>query len=83
MDDKTSTLETQRLIKEYVFLLSDEEYKSEIIEENKNIFLQKINEKKTNLGIKDIQEINEQTNLNLINKKKEIQNNKSVSKIKI
>lgn len=79
MNNKLNILETKKMIKEYIYLLSDEEYKKEIIEKNKNIFLEEINNKKIKLGFKDVQEISEQTNIEYENKKKDINNNQKFS----
>ena len=58
-------------------MLSDEEYKKEIIEGNKQKFLQEINDRKKDLGIKNVQDLKEETELKLNNKKKDVKNNKN------
>lgn len=51
MSDKVEKLEIKKLIQEYNFLLIDDEYKKEIISENKIEFLEKIQNLKKNLGL--------------------------------
>jgi len=77
MKNKIKNLQTKKLIKEYIYLLSDEEYKKEIIEGNKQKFLQEINDRKKDLGIKNVQDLKEETELKLNNKKKDVKNNKN------
>lgn len=51
MNDSVRKLELKKLIQEYNFLLTDEEYKNEVINENKEGFLKEIHEKKIELGL--------------------------------
>lgn len=51
MNDSVRKLELKKLIQEYNFLLTDEEYKNEVINENKEDFLKEIHEKKIELGL--------------------------------
>jgi tRNA U34 5-carboxymethylaminomethyl modifying GTPase MnmE/TrmE len=51
MSDKLKELEIKKLIKEYDFLLIEDEYKKELIEKHKTEFLKKINDRRNELGI--------------------------------
>jgi hypothetical protein len=51
MDNKLKKLEIKKLIQEYNFLLLDDEYRQEIISENKTDFLTKVEKLKSELGI--------------------------------
>ena len=51
MIDRIKQLEIKKLLQEYNFLLVDDEYKHEVIEGNRNVFLKSIEDKKTELGI--------------------------------
>jgi hypothetical protein len=51
MDDRLKKLEIKKLIQEYNFLLLDDEYRQEIISENKTDFLTKVEKLKSELGI--------------------------------
>lgn len=51
MNEKVEKLEIKRLIQEYNFLLLDDEYKQEVISENKIEFLSKIQKLKQELGL--------------------------------
>jgi hypothetical protein len=50
MKDSVRKLELKKLIQEYSFLLTDEVYKKEVINENQTDFLKAIHEKKIELG---------------------------------
>jgi hypothetical protein len=50
MKDNVRKLELKKLIQEYSFLLTDEVYKKEVINENQTNFLKAIHEKKIELG---------------------------------
>lgn len=51
MSEKLKELEIKKLIKEYDFLLIEDEYKKELIEKHKAEFLKKINDRRNELGI--------------------------------
>lgn len=51
MEEKLRRLEIKKLIQEYNFLLTDDEYKQEVISENKTEFLTKVEKLKSELGI--------------------------------
>ena len=51
MSDKLKELEVKKLIKEYDYLLIEDEYKKEFIEKHKPTFLKEINEKRREMGI--------------------------------
>ena len=51
MDDKLKKLQIKKLIQEYNFLSTEDEYRKEIINENKNIFIEKVNETRKILNI--------------------------------
>lgn len=51
MSDKLKELEIKKLIKEYDFLLIEDEYKKELVEKHKPEFLKKINDRRNELGI--------------------------------
>ena len=51
MNERVERLEIKRLIQEYSFLLIDDEYKQEVIWENKMEFLEKIQKLKAEMGI--------------------------------
>lgn len=60
MKTKIKQLEIKKLVQEYNFLLSEDEYRTEIIEENKPIFMEKVGEIKKKLDIKpNLDKINE------------------------
>jgi len=60
MKTKIKQLEIKKLVQEYNFLLSEDEYRTEIIEENKPIFMEKVGEVKKKLDIKpNLDKINE------------------------
>jgi hypothetical protein len=62
MKTKIKQLEIKKLVQEYNFLLSEDEYRTEIIEENKPIFMEKVGEVKKKLDIKpNLDKINEFT----------------------
>lgn len=62
MGDKLKQLEIKKLIQEYNFLLLDDEYKKEIISENRVEFLEKVLKLKTELGIQPQEEPKEPEN---------------------
>ena len=62
MGDKLKQLEIKKLIQEYNFLLLDDEYKKEIISENRVEFLEKVLKLKTELGIQPQEEQKESEN---------------------
>ena len=51
MGDKLKTLEIKKLIQEYNFLLLDDEFKKEVISENRPEFLEKTQKLRSDLGI--------------------------------
>ena len=51
MNDKLKRLEIKKLIQEYNFLLLDDEFKKEVISENRPEFLEKTQKLKSELGI--------------------------------
>ena len=53
MENKLKKLEIRKLLQEYNFILTDSEYKMEMISENRDIFLEKANEVKKALSIED------------------------------
>lgn len=57
MSDKLKRLELKKLLQEYNFLLIDDEYKKEIISENRFEFLEKVQKLKIELGINNIEEL--------------------------
>jgi len=57
-------LEIQKLLREYNFLLIDDEYKQEVISENKNEFLTKVEDLKKELGFSDNEEFNNKDEVN-------------------
>jgi hypothetical protein len=68
MGNKLKELEIKKLIQEYNFLLTDDEYKKEIIQENRPVFMEKVDNTKKKLDIKqNIEKINE------LNQKQEIE----------
>ena len=60
MSDKLKDLEIKKLIKEYDYLLLEDEYKKQFIEEHTQSFLSSINEKRKEMGVeyKESQTIN-------------------------
>lgn len=62
MNDKLKKLEIKKLLQEYNFLLLDDEYKKEVISDNRPGFLEKVQKLKTELGINQIPEIKEDKN---------------------
>jgi hypothetical protein len=62
MKNKLKQLEIKKLVQEYNFLLSEDEYRLEVIEEHKPIFMEKVGEIKKRLDIKpNLDKINEFT----------------------
>lgn len=59
MTDKLKRLEIKKLLQEYNYLLLDDEYKKEIISDNRSEFLEKVQKLKSELGINLIPEIKE------------------------
>lgn len=53
MENKLKKLEIKRLLQEYNFILTDSEYKMEMINENRDMFLEKANELKKALNIEN------------------------------
>ena len=51
MSNKLKELEIKKLIKEYDYLLIEDEYKNEFIEKYKPEFLKKINDKRVEMGV--------------------------------
>lgn len=51
MNDKLKKLEIKKLLQEYNFLLLDDEYKKEIISDNRPEFLEKVQKLKSELGV--------------------------------
>jgi hypothetical protein len=51
MSDKIKKLEIKKLLQEYNFLLIDDEYKREVIGDNRSEFLKSIEDKKKELGV--------------------------------
>lgn len=51
MDNNLKILEIKKLVKEYDYLLMDDEYKKQFIEDHKPEFLNVINEKRKELGV--------------------------------
>ena len=51
MSDKLKKLEVKKLVQEYNFLLTEDEYRKEIIEENRLTFMEKVGELKKKLNI--------------------------------
>ena len=76
MKNKVKKLELKKLIQEYNYLLTDENYKQEVISETKPDFLKEIHEKKVKLGlIEDKPYIPESES-----KKEEVDNNENNKK---
>jgi len=65
MNNSVRKLELKKLIQEYNFLLTDEEYKNEVINENKEDFLKEIHEKKIELGLTENKPYNPEVKENL------------------
>lgn len=53
MSDKLKELEIKKLMKEYDYLLVEDEYKKEFIDKHKPEFLKKINDMRVELGVGD------------------------------
>jgi hypothetical protein len=51
MNDKLKKLEIKKLLQEYNFLLLDDEYKKEIISDNRPEFLEKVQKLKSDMGV--------------------------------
>ena len=51
MNDKLKKLEIKKLLQEYNFLLLDDEYKKEIISDNRPEFLEKVQKLKSDIGV--------------------------------
>jgi len=51
MNEKIQKIEIKKILQEYNFLLLDDEYKKEVISENQNEFLEKVQKLKNDLGI--------------------------------
>ena len=51
MSEKLKKLEAKKILQEYSFLLTDNEYKIELINEQKTEFLQQINDLKQKMGV--------------------------------
>ena len=51
MNDKIKQLEIKKLVQEYNFLITEDEYKKEVIEENRSIFMEKVVEIRKKLNI--------------------------------
>lgn len=51
MSDKLKKLQIKKLIQEYEFLITENEYKKEVVDENKNTFLETAQEVRKNLNI--------------------------------
>jgi hypothetical protein len=51
MEDKIKKLEIKKLLQEYLLLVTDDEYKQEVISEKRPIFLEKVYEMKKSLNI--------------------------------
>ncbi len=60
MNDKLKKLEIKKLLQEYNFLLLDDEYKKEIISDNRPEFLEKVQTLKSELGITQEPEIKQE-----------------------
>ena len=75
MENQLKNLEIKKLVQEYNFLLSDTEYKKEMIESNKEEFLKEIQKMRVELNLptpepvieEKNEEINEEKNKNKIN----------------
>lgn len=51
MSDKLKKLQIRKLIQEYEFLNTEDEYKKEVIDQNKNTFMEKVGEMRKTLNI--------------------------------
>jgi hypothetical protein len=51
MSDKLKKLQIRKLIQEYDFLCSEDEYRKEVIDDSKNTFMEKVGETRKNLNI--------------------------------
>lgn len=60
MSEKIQKIEVKKILQEYSFLLLDDEYKQEVIYENKIEFLERVQKLKVELGIFDEPEIPEE-----------------------
>ena len=74
MNEKLKKLEIKKLFQEYNFLLIDDEYKKEIISENKSEFLERVKKLELELGItpeiKNNNDTNNDENIDLPKKPK-------------
>jgi len=63
MSDKLKKLQIKKLIQEYEFLTTENEYRKEVIEDNKNSFMEKVGEirKALNIPVSDVISGNTQT----------------------
>ena len=82
MSEKLKKLEAKKILQEYSFLLTDNEYKIELINEQKTEFLQQINDLKQKMGVSFEPNIGKEQNKKNEIKPKKI-NNENLSPKKI
>lgn len=82
MSDKLKKLQIKKLIQEYEFLLTESEYVKEIVDENKNSFMEKVGEIRKTLNI-PIPELNNEEIKNEILKDEKPENVSDSTKSKV
>jgi len=85
MSDKLKKLQIKKLIQEYEFLSTESEYIKEIVDENKNLFMEKVGEirKTLNIPIPGLKESNNEETKNSILKDEKPENVSDSTKSKV
>jgi len=85
MSNKLKKLQIKKLIQEYEFLNTEDEYKKEVIDQNKNTFMEKVGEtrKKLNLPFPEPKEPNNEEVNNEVSKESKPENVSESTKIKV
>jgi hypothetical protein len=85
MSDKLKKLQIKKLIQEYDFLSTEDEYRKEVIDGNKNSFMEKAGEirKKLNLPLPELKEPNNEEVKNEVSKESKPENVSESTKSKV
>ena len=85
MSNKLKKLQIKKLIQEYEFLNTEDEYKKEVIDQNKNTFMEKVGEtrKKLNLPFPEPKEPNNEEVKNEVSKETKPENVSESTKSKV